>query len=664
VASKSAQPEPVTAEVIEAALEALESTLDRVKVLYEQYFLGIQKQPPQFMHTDVERKLRDLAQVQIRNTALRYRLATVQQKYGSYNTYWRRTLRQIEAGTYHRSLHKLTRQAASTGTEIPEEILAAMPKRMQEQVRRDRAAALAQQRRRAAEAAPIDDAELLTLAPLRPGAGGVEAGDDDDDAGFVREPSELRRSALRAQPALHTPELHVIEEADADFDVDAFFDSIQVADAPAAAPPRAGSASRQPAELARADPARAARTTGPTPSRSWLATGEVGAAPARARTGERGSWAAAAAEAAPERAGDSGQWALREAGAPGRAAVDAGGRAARAATAALDRAEAARGGRAAAPLGPRGRAIAPETPAPAPTGRTRPDSGRSRRATESGPAGAARPGARTPPPRQGTAPGLPAAPPPRVASLTPAAAPVTPAAAPLTPAAAPLTSAPPALPSGRAAAPAAPPAPSAPAVPDPPRRTGAVPPAIPRPPAAIPPIPSPGRPPLAGAPSQQARPLPIAPGAAIAQGEVPVESLAGPFARAPAPGGAPAPSPAGPRRIPSIPVPPVPPRPASAAVPRVPPRAAMAPGAGRGQGEPGAAPPPGMTAADVEALYARYVKAKQMVGEPAGPNAYAKLMKTIHAQAPKIMEQYKAQGVDFSVVVKDNQVVIRAKPKP
>jgi hypothetical protein len=53
-----------------------------------------------------------------------------------------------------------------------------------------------------------------------------------------------------------------------------------------------------------------------------------------------------------------------------------------------------------------------------------------------------------------------------------------------------------------------------------------------------------------------------------------------------------------------------------------------------------------------------------MVGEVAGPGAYTKLLKTIHDQAPKIMEQYKAKGVDFSVVVKDNQVVIRAKPKP
>ncbi len=71
-----------------------------------------------------------------------------------------------------------------------------------------------------------------------------------------------------------------------------------------------------------------------------------------------------------------------------------------------------------------------------------------------------------------------------------------------------------------------------------------------------------------------------------------------------------------------------------------------------------------MTDADVNALYSKYVKAKEMLGENVGPGGYGKLLKTINAQAPRIMEQYKAKGVDFSVVVKDNQVIIKAKPKP
>ena len=97
-----------------------------------------------------------------------------------------------------------------------------------------------------------------------------------------------------------------------------------------------------------------------------------------------------------------------------------------------------------------------------------------------------------------------------------------------------------------------------------------------------------------------------------------------------------------------------------------PPKRADAPWSGtaeRPAPEPRQAPPPGMTDADVHALYAKYVKAKEMVGEQVGPGGYGKLLKTINDQAPKIMQQYKAKAVDFTIVVKDNQVIIRAKPK-
>src|SRR6476469_6815827 len=146
---------------LEELLDTVDSTMDRLKTLYEQYFMGIQKQAPSFIHNDVERKLRELTQMNLRNTGMRYRLATLQQKFGSYNSYWRRTLRQIENGTYARNLSKVGRQAAKTGAAVPEEILAAMPKRMREQVIRDREAALALARLRER---PADDEELLTLA--------------------------------------------------------------------------------------------------------------------------------------------------------------------------------------------------------------------------------------------------------------------------------------------------------------------------------------------------------------------------------------------------------------------------------------------------------------------------------------------------------------------
>ena len=226
MATKSGQPEPEKAEVVEELLEALDASLDRVKVLYEQYFLGIQKQPPTYLHTDVERKIRDLVQLQIRNTALRYRFATLQQKFGSYNAYWRRTLRQIENGTYTRNLSKIGRHAAKTGAAVPEEILAAMPKRMRDQVKRDREAALALAELRSKHA---DEPEFLTLV------------DDDEDldlglddqgpSAFIRESAELRRSVVAAGGT------HKIDESDADFDLDAFFAKVTSEGEPSPEPP-------------------------------------------------------------------------------------------------------------------------------------------------------------------------------------------------------------------------------------------------------------------------------------------------------------------------------------------------------------------------------------------------------------------------------------------
>ena len=148
----------------EEALDALDKLIDRLKVLYEQYFMGIQKQAPAHLHNDAERRIREIAQHQIRNTALRYRFATLQQKFGAYNTYWKRTLRDIEAGRYIRNLSKLRRQAQLTGETLPAEILAAMPKRMREAIERDRAVALADAQRKHL-IAETDDAATEPGAP-------------------------------------------------------------------------------------------------------------------------------------------------------------------------------------------------------------------------------------------------------------------------------------------------------------------------------------------------------------------------------------------------------------------------------------------------------------------------------------------------------------------
>ena len=103
-------------EEIESMVEVFAKKLEVLRVRYEQYFVGVEKAPPSVMRMDVVRTMRALEQLNIRNTALRFRLRTTMQKFTSYSTYWNRTLREIEDGTYKRHIDRARReQAAKTG---------------------------------------------------------------------------------------------------------------------------------------------------------------------------------------------------------------------------------------------------------------------------------------------------------------------------------------------------------------------------------------------------------------------------------------------------------------------------------------------------------------------------------------------------------------------
>src|SRR5207244_5205796 len=115
------------------------------------------KQAPSYLHTEAERKIRDLTQLQIRNTGLRYRFATITQKFGAYNTYWRRTLREIDQGRYLRDLSRVKRKAQAQGADIPDEMIAAMPKSMRDMVERDR---------KEAKAAGLWQGQVAATAPI------------------------------------------------------------------------------------------------------------------------------------------------------------------------------------------------------------------------------------------------------------------------------------------------------------------------------------------------------------------------------------------------------------------------------------------------------------------------------------------------------------------
>ncbi|MDX9722173.1 MAG: MXAN_5187 C-terminal domain-containing protein [Myxococcota bacterium] len=97
-----AQKEELTNEEIQSEVEEFAKKLDILRTRYEQYFLGIERVAPSVLRMDVVRIMRKLEQLQIRNTATKFRLRGLIQKFHSYSTYWNRTLREIEDGTYKR----------------------------------------------------------------------------------------------------------------------------------------------------------------------------------------------------------------------------------------------------------------------------------------------------------------------------------------------------------------------------------------------------------------------------------------------------------------------------------------------------------------------------------------------------------------------------------
>jgi hypothetical protein len=103
----------MTSDEIQTQLAEIETRLDRLRALYEQYFVGIERLEPQVQKKDVERRFQTLRKIQIRNTALRFRFQVLVQRYTSYLTYWQRICRQIEEGTFKRDLVRLQRYGRS-----------------------------------------------------------------------------------------------------------------------------------------------------------------------------------------------------------------------------------------------------------------------------------------------------------------------------------------------------------------------------------------------------------------------------------------------------------------------------------------------------------------------------------------------------------------------
>jgi hypothetical protein len=96
-----------------ARLEELERLQERVRGLFDAYFLGLERRAPENERLDLQRRLADARKTPTSNTALKFRLDTLVQRNVVLASYWNRTMREIESGTYRRDVWKAERHLAA-----------------------------------------------------------------------------------------------------------------------------------------------------------------------------------------------------------------------------------------------------------------------------------------------------------------------------------------------------------------------------------------------------------------------------------------------------------------------------------------------------------------------------------------------------------------------
>jgi hypothetical protein len=96
-------------------LDEIEEAMTGLQVLYEKYFLGIDRRPPDAQRRQVSEKMRLLKNTLVKNTALKFRIQTLFAKLISFERMWDRTLREIEEGTYKRDVFKAKLRDARRG---------------------------------------------------------------------------------------------------------------------------------------------------------------------------------------------------------------------------------------------------------------------------------------------------------------------------------------------------------------------------------------------------------------------------------------------------------------------------------------------------------------------------------------------------------------------
>ncbi len=111
---------------IEDDLKELEVRIKRLRLEYDQYFLGILKREPSVLKADVQRRVNAYLSHPPTRSREKFRFNTLCARYQSYRALWGRTMREIENGTYHR--HRFRAQVQEQATQAPAKSPAPAPK--------------------------------------------------------------------------------------------------------------------------------------------------------------------------------------------------------------------------------------------------------------------------------------------------------------------------------------------------------------------------------------------------------------------------------------------------------------------------------------------------------------------------------------------------------
>ena len=106
-------------EQLSAELDKLDEDMTNLQVLYEKYFLGIDRLPPDEPRRKLSKRMRELRTTPVRNTGVKFRINTLFAKLISFERLWDRTLREIEEGTYKRDVFKAKYRMNRRDNEAP-----------------------------------------------------------------------------------------------------------------------------------------------------------------------------------------------------------------------------------------------------------------------------------------------------------------------------------------------------------------------------------------------------------------------------------------------------------------------------------------------------------------------------------------------------------------